>query len=201
MLLAGPSGSGKSRLAARLQEQHGWPLVRLDDFYRDLDDPDLPRSASLGIVDWDDPASWDEQGARDALDRLVRTGRTATPVYDIATSRAVGTTELTARPDDLVLAEGIFAAELAGPLRERGLLHAAYVIHRPRLVTFALRLGRDLRERRKPPTVLLRRGIALMRAEPQVVAAQVAKGCVPRSHRQVAEELSRVVAADQTATG
>ncbi len=190
VLLAGPSGSGKSRLAARLQAQHGWPLVRLDDFYRDEDDPAAPRSTSLGIVDWDDPASWNEDAAVAALEELVRTGRTRTPVYDIAASRAVGTAELTARPTDLILAEGIFAAELVGPLRDRGLLREAYVIHRPRILTFALRLVRDLREHRKPPLLLLRRGLALLRAEPGIIAAQVAKGCVARSPRDVADELA-----------
>ena len=189
MVLAGPSGAGKSRLAARLQAAHGWPILRLDDFYRDLNDPAAPRSATLGIVDWDDPASWDGVAALAALEDLVCTGRASTPVYDIATSRATGTTEVTARPDDLVLAEGIFAAELIAPLRAHGLLRAAYVIHRPPVLTFVLRLVRDLRERRKPPGVLLRRGIALMRAEPAVVARQVAAGGVPRPPRAVEAEL------------
>ena len=39
VVLAGPSGAGKSRLAERL----GLPVLRLDDFYKDGDDPSLPR--------------------------------------------------------------------------------------------------------------------------------------------------------------
>ena len=52
VLVAGPSDNGKSRLtlASRL------PQVRLDDFYHDADHPGLPRT--LGIPDWDDPATW-----------------------------------------------------------------------------------------------------------------------------------------------
>jgi uridine kinase len=42
-----------------------------------------------------------------------------------------------------------------------------------------LRLYRDLREQRKPPLFLLRRGIWLARREPDLVAALVAKGCTP----------------------
>ena len=106
VVLAGPSGAGKSRLAARLHAGHGWPIFRLDDFYRDEDDPTVPRREDLGIVDWDHPASWDADRAVASLCELVDTGRTRTPVYDISTSRAVGHRELTARPDDLVLAEG-----------------------------------------------------------------------------------------------
>lgn len=192
MILAGPSGSGKSRLAAGLATRHGWPIVRLDDFYRNEDDPAMPRSAALGIVDWDDPTSWDGGAALQALEDLVCTGSARMPRYDLSLSRAVGESTLTVDRDALILAEGIFAAELVGPLRRHGLLRAAYVIHRPRQVTFLLRLVRDLRERRKPPRVLLRRGWGLMRAEPGVVAAQVALGAVPRSPRAVEAELGAV---------
>lgn len=190
VLLAGPSGSGKSRLADRLHATHRWPVLRLDDFYRDGDDPDLPLSPDLGIPDWDDPASWDAEAACHALAELVAAGRTRTPDYDIATSRAVGHREITAGPDDLVVAEGIFAAEIVDRLRAHGLLHSAWCVRHHRLQTFALRLVRDLRERRKPPLTLLRRGLRLLRDEPAVVAALVARGARPASPRQVERALS-----------
>src|SRR5690606_25731835 len=85
LLLSGPSGSGKSRLARRLHARHGGPLVQLDDFYREGDAPDLPMSP-LGLVDWDDVRSWDLHAAVDALERLCRTGRADVPLYDISTS-------------------------------------------------------------------------------------------------------------------
>ncbi|MFC8501860.1 uridine kinase [Pedococcus sp. NPDC057267] len=179
VVLAGPSGAGKSRLAARLHDAHGWPIVRLDDFYRDEDDPAMPRSAELGIVDWDHPDSWNREAAVEALATLVSTGSAATPVYDIGLSRAVGTTVVSAGPDDLVLTEGIFAAEIIADLSERGLLAGAYCVHHHRLLTFAYRLLRDLSERRKPPWTLVRRGLALMRDEPRVVARQEALGARP----------------------
>ena len=75
IVLAGPSGAGKSRLAERL----GLPVLRLDDFYRDLDAPGLPlvtEGANAGMVDWDDPRSWDHDAAVAALEELCRTGRT-----------------------------------------------------------------------------------------------------------------------------
>ena len=99
-----------------------------------------------------------------------------TPVYDISLSRAVGTAVVTARADDLVLAEGIFAAEIIPDLRERGLLAGAYCVHHHRFVTFVWRLLRDLSERRKPPWTLVRRGLALMRDEPRVVSRQESLG-------------------------
>jgi uridine kinase len=163
--------------------------VRLDDFYRDEDDPAMPRSRELGIIDWDDPASWDAEAAVAALERLVSTGAVSTPVYDISLSRAIGRRELRCRADDLVLAEGIFAAEVIGELRGRDLLAAAYCVHRPRLLTFCWRLLRDLSEHRKPALTLLRRGVALMRAEPDVVARQAELGARPVRPTTVEAEL------------
>jgi uridine kinase len=176
VVLAGPSGAGKSRLAARLQTAHGWPIIRLDDFYRDDDDPAMPRSEELGIVDWDHPDSWNRDAAVAALATLVETGEVKTPVYDISRSRAFDTTTVHAAPHDLILAEGIFAAEIIADLRERGLLAGAYCVHHHRAVTFVWRLLRDLSEHRKPPWTLVRRGLALMRDEPRIVARQESLG-------------------------
>jgi uridine kinase len=154
-------------------------MFRLDDFYRDEDDPAMPRSEGLGIVDWDHPDSWDADRAIASLCELVDTGRTETPDYDISRSRAVGHRVVTAGPEDLVLAEGIFAAEVVARLREAGLLHSAWCVHHRPAVTFVRRLARDLKERRKPPLVLVRRGLALMRAEPDIIRRQEDLGARP----------------------
>jgi uridine kinase len=176
VVIAGPSGSGKSRLTARLHAEHGWPVFRLDDFYKDGDDPTLPMAPGLGIPDWDDVRSWNLDAALAALTTLVDTGTTQCPVYDLATSRATGHHVVTCGPHDLVLAEGIFAAETISALRRAGLLHSAWTLsHRP-VVNFARRLSRDLAERRKPPHVLLRRGVALLRGERALVERQRALG-------------------------
>lgn len=172
VVLAGPSGSGKSHLAERL----ALPVLRLDDFYRDGDDPDLP--SAFGIVDWDDPASWNCEAAVEATVALCRNGCVEVPRYDIPTSRAVGHYVVEAARTPLVIAEGIFAAETIPLLAASGVLADAIALtHRP-AVTFTRRLLRDLKEARKPPLTLLRRGMALMRAEPAIVARQVRLGAV-----------------------
>ena len=120
VVLAGPSGAGKSRLAARLSARHGWPTVRLDDFYRDGDDPALPM-LPIGLPDWDHPGSWHTEAAVTALEHLSAHGQVDVPTYDISTSRAQGRTTVTADHADVVLAEGIFAAEIVPHLQSRGL--------------------------------------------------------------------------------
>lgn len=179
IVVAGPSGTGKSFLAARLARAlTGLTVVRLDDFYRDADAPNLPRSP-IGIVDWDDPATWDADAAAAALQRLCTTGTTDLPVYDIPTSRATGTHTVRLDGARLVLAEGLFADCVVDRLRAAGLLADALCVRRPALVTFARRLRRDLAQRRKPPRVLVRRGVALLRAEPGVIDRCVRNGCTP----------------------
>lgn len=178
VILAGPSGSGKSHLAARL----GWTVLRLDDFYRDADEPDMPRS-SLGIVDWDDVASWNAVGAVDAIRSLCDVGVAEVPVYDIASSARTGSQTVT-RSSEQFIAEGLFAPAIVDMCREAGMLDAAICLRRNRMMTFVLRLVRDLREGRKSPLVLVRRGWRLMKDEPRIVADAVAHGCEPMTPRQ-----------------
>ncbi|MRJ75030.1 ATP-binding protein [Aeromicrobium sp. SMF47] len=177
VIVAGPSGSGKSHLAARL----GWPVLRLDDFYRDADAPHMPRS-TLGIVDWDHPDSWDAVTAVGTIAELCASGTAEVPVYDIAASRRTGTQTLHV-PDGQFIAEGLFAPIIVDACREAGLLRAAICLRRPASVTFALRLSRDLREGRKSPSVLVRRGWRLLQDEPRIVAEAVAHGCDPMTPR------------------
>ena len=175
MLLAGPSGSGKTHLA----EESGLPIVDLDHFYKNGDDPTAPRHPTLGIVDWDDPRSWDAEGALDVLEQLCRTGSAEVPVYDISRDGRVGTRTVDIGDAAAFVGTGIFAAELVEPARDRGLLLDAVVVKRSRVKNFLRRLRRDLREHRKPPLTLVRRGLTLLRAEPGVVARQTALGCRP----------------------
>jgi uridine kinase len=176
VVLAGPSGVGKSRLAA----QTGLPVLRLDDYYRSGDDPELPRishGANAGLVDWDDPRSWHHDEAVRAICELAATGRTVAPVYDIARNGPSGTHTVDLAGQRLFVAEGIFAQEVVRACQANDVLAAALCLRQQPLVTFWRRLTRDLREHRKPPVVLVRRGWALMRAQGRVIADAAALGC------------------------
>ena len=176
VVVAGPSGSGKSRLCRRL----GLPFVNLDDFYKDGDDATLPRVTLPGgevMVDWDDPGSWLCVEAADTLEQICRDGAAEVPVYEIAKDGRTGHRKIEIGGAAYFVAEGIFAQEVVALCRARGILADAVCVRNHPFVTFWRRLTRDLREHRKPPHLLLRRGWLLMRQEPRIVAHAVALGC------------------------
>ena len=176
IVIAGPSGSGKTRLCRRL----GLPVLNLDDFYKDGDDPTLPIIDLAGgapIVDWDSPVSWHLADAVDTIERLCLDATADVPTYDIAQSRRTGHHVLDLADARCFVAEGIFAQEVVAESRRRGLLADAICLTQHPVVTFFRRLSRDLREHRKPPGVLVRRGLRLLREQRRVVAHAEALGC------------------------
>ncbi|WP_326627857.1 MULTISPECIES: uridine kinase family protein [unclassified Streptomyces] len=188
VLLAGPSGSGKSSLAARTD----LPVLRLDDFYKEGDDPTLPLVPGSSDIDWDSAQSWDADAAVAAITELCRTGRTNVPVYDISTSSRVDREALHIERTPLFVAEGVFAAEIVERCQDLGVLADALCLRGRPTTTFRRRLLRDLREGRKSVPFLLRRGWRLMRAERRIVARQTALGAYPCGKQ---EALGRLAAA------
>lgn len=189
IVLAGPSGAGKSRLAERI----GLPVLRLDDYYKSAGDPGLPviaDGANAGLVDWDHPDSWLPAEAMDAVRRLCELGSADVPTYDIAHDGRTGHRLLELDGHPLFVAEGIFAQEIVPACREAGLLATAYCVRQHPFVTFWRRLTRDLREHRKPPLVLVRRGLALLRDQRRVVDHAVRLGCEPVTPDEALELIS-----------
>ncbi|MFI9152214.1 uridine kinase [Streptomyces sp. NPDC053367] len=172
VLLCGPSGSGKSLLAAR----SGLPVLRLDDFYKEGDDPTLPRVPGSSDIDWDHPDSWDADAAVAAIGELCRTGRTDVPVYDLSLSARTGAETVDIGRTAAFIAEGIFAAEIVERCRRQGLLADALCLSRGPVTTFRRRFLRDLKEGRKSVPFLLRRGWRLMRSERSIISRQTALG-------------------------
>jgi uridine kinase len=129
-------------------------------------------------VDWDHPDSWLAEEAVQAMRALCAEGCADVPVYDIAHDGRIGHRVLDLDGTGLFVAEGIFAQHVVAQCRAAGILAAAYCVTQHPLTTFFRRLVRDLRERRKPPLVLVRRGWALMRGQSRVVADAVSRGCV-----------------------
>ena len=143
--------------------------------------PGSTAGANAGLVDWDHPGSWlPRRRARGRSTRLCRDGRADVPVYDIARDGRCGCTRSsTSAARRASWPRGSSPRRSSPPAATRGLLAAAYCVRQHPCVTFWRRLTRDLREHRKPPLVLVRRGLALMRDQRRVVARAVALGCVP----------------------
>lgn len=196
MLLCGPSGSGKSLLAAR----SGLPVLRLDDFYKEGDDPTLPRVTGSSDIDWDHPDSWDADAAVAAIEELCRTGRTDIPVYDLSLSARTGADSIDIGRTPAFIAEGIFAAEIVGRCREAGVLADALCLSRGPVTTFRRRFLRDLKEGRKSVPFLLRRGWRLMRAERSIVARQSALGAHACDRDEALDRLAAAAAGRCAAT-
>ena len=192
ILLAGPSGSGKTSLLRRV----GAKRLKLDDFYRDGDEAGMPLvgggitggagsdRCEANRIDWDHPDSWDAERAMRAILDLCAVGRTEVPIYSIPDNAVVGRAGLDIGRAHAFVAEGIFAAELIDRCRAEGVLAAALVLRRPRPATWWFRLRRDLAERRKPPAVLLRRGLRLALEEPERIQDWMERGCRAVSRRQ-----------------
>ncbi|MFF3498840.1 uridine kinase [Streptomyces sp. NPDC003247] len=196
VLLCGPSGSGKSLLAAL----SGLPVLRLDDFYKEGDDPTLPQVAGSSDIDWDHPGSWDADTAVAAITDLCRTGRTNVPVYDIALSARTGAETVGIGRTPLFIAEGIFAAEIVARCRDLGVLADALCLSRGPVTTFRRRFLRDLKEGRKSVPFLLRRGWRLMRAERSIVARQTALGAYACDRDEALGRLAAAAAGDSATT-
>ncbi len=196
MLLCGPSGSGKSLLAAR----SGLPVLRLDDFYKEGDDPTLPLVAGSSDIDWDHPGSWDADTAVASIVELCGTGRTNVPVYDLSLSARTGADAIEFGRTPLFIAEGIFAAEIVNRCRELGVLADALCLSRGPVKTFRRRFLRDLREGRKSVPFLLRRGWRLMRAERSIVARQTALGAHACDRDEALGRLAAAAAGHRTPT-
>jgi uridine kinase len=129
----------------------------------------------------------------ETIARLVHEGKAEVPVYALGADRRVDSRTLDLAGSPLFVAEGIFAAEIVAECRRRGLVAAAYALRRPRGATFLRRLARDLAEQRKAPRLLLRRGLWLLRAEPEVLRRQTGLGAEAARAGQVLRRVTRLL--------
>lgn len=186
ILLAGPTASGTQKLSAR----SGLPTVPLDHFYLDPDHPGLPRRD--GVVDWEDPRSWDADAALVALTSLAYRGEAEIP--SSSTPRSQREERHTREVGDapVILAEGVFAAELIAPLTAAGLLAGALVLHRPAPLALFLRLARGIREARTPVSRLIRHGSFRPQRDRDDLPRRHDAGLRPCGRRQAARLISQL---------
>jgi uridine kinase len=128
ILLAGPSGSGKTTTAnliadavrARGEESL---VVSLDDFYRDYDDPNYPRT-QCGERDLECPEALKLDELSTMLSDMAAGKSFKLPKYDFKLGRCVSVAEHSPMPDGCLIIEGLHALnpQISSKLRREWVL-------------------------------------------------------------------------------
>lgn len=180
--LAGPSGSGKSVLAAALRAHLGpahCTILPVDNYYRDLSHLSLEARSK---VNFDQPEALDADRVRADLNSLIRGEATSCPIYDFAI-HGPGPGQVRMNPAPLILVEGIFALGLPN-LRE--MFDHRWYVDLDSGICLERRLIRDVQSRGRSPEEVIQRFEAFVRpallrhVEPQrQVADLVLDGALP----------------------
>ena len=111
ILLCGPSASGKTTSAKRIQTQlqkmgQSAAHISLDDFYRPHSEmPFWPD----GARNFESPECLDLKRFAACVQTLLQTGEADSPIYDFKEIRGDQTVRLTYRPGDVLIVEGLHA--------------------------------------------------------------------------------------------
>jgi len=120
VLIAGPSGSGKSYISRHLASLIGFPVVSIDRFF--LNENNVP----LEYLDGDYVRQWESPGAIDVdylilcLKEIIRGNKIDYPIYSYENNQRCGYEELHIRGGCFIL-EGLNTLWFSGILREEGL--------------------------------------------------------------------------------
>lgn len=174
LLMAGPSAAGKSTLAEDIKKFAGDRKVSVfpgDMYYRDYDDPTLPKTR-IGSVYWDDPQALHFDEMAGAIAQLIHDGRADIPVYDFGAVRP-GTEPSTVKSkgmrldkvtptrlgdDDILIIDSIHAAnpQIIAKLKELDLPHATIYLDAQRAEDrLVRRMVRDYETRGRDPRMTL----------------------------------------------
>lgn len=128
LLLAGPSGAGKTTTANLLADAvrargHGSTVISLDDFYLDGEDPRYPRLAD-GSRNMECAEALDLAGIARTLSDILAGRSFTVPKYDFKTAAPIGENTYPAFTDGCVIIEGLHALnpKIAGDLPREALL-------------------------------------------------------------------------------
>lgn len=128
VLLAGPSGAGKTTTANLLADAirvqgHAGLVLSLDDFYLDSTDPSYPRNAD-GTRNMECAEALDLGAVRATLSDILAGRPFSVPKYDFKRSARTGVTDYPALTDGCVVIEGLHALnpKIAGELSTDALL-------------------------------------------------------------------------------
>lgn len=142
--IAGPSCSGKTTLAKQLSEKlitgkidHA--NITADDYFKDIDDPSLPRMNGFPLFDHPDAYDIDLLH-KNVFDLMIFSKPVREPIYDLSKNKRMSETREIA-PHRVIIVEGLFAIHAMAEIRK----------HIPALVTvyvdanYSTRLARRMK--------------------------------------------------------
>ncbi|MHC9539362.1 MAG: uridine kinase [Vulcanimicrobiota bacterium] len=146
LILAGPSSGGKSTLIAQVKEfadKAGRKAVDLqgDMYFRDIDDPDYPRTPDKATLYWDSIEAVDVKRFKEDISTLIQNGSADVPIYNFTDTRPGGwrlpdvkfkgyreekPRHMEIGNDDILVIDSLHAAnrEIISHLNSLGLAHA-----------------------------------------------------------------------------
>ncbi|MDQ7824139.1 MAG: hypothetical protein RDV48_15160 [Candidatus Eremiobacteraeota bacterium] len=146
LILAGPSSGGKSSLIEQVKEfaeQAGRRAVELqgDMYFKDIDDPNYPRTPDNRSLYWDSIEAVDINRFKEDISELIRSGSADVPVYNFTDTRPGGwrlpdvrftgfreekPRHMEIGDDDILVIDSLHAAneEIISHLDRLGLAHA-----------------------------------------------------------------------------
>lgn len=111
ILITGRSCSGKTTLAEKIRKEfeHLNPtVIHQDDWYKDL--PDIERTFD-GYVNMETERAFEVTEFQRDIDKLLRSGETIIPRYEVATNRRLAK-DVTIKDSDLVIIEGLHVLDI-----------------------------------------------------------------------------------------
>ena len=189
--VAGPSCAGKSEISNKLASVLNAPILSLDSYYRQLDEPSYDERAKSNF---DAPDALDSELLLTQVRSLAAGSAIQKPIYDFTCHNRSAEAEFVI-PQDFLIVEGLFALYWPEIRRLYSLRVFVNVDHE---TCFERRLVRDVRERGRTPESVREQYAATVRpmADKYVIPTSAhadirLDGCqpIPRSAAKVLDHI------------
>lgn len=154
LLIAGPTGSGKSMLSKKLSEEMSVPRLCLDNYFKDEKQMELV-IPELNIRQWDSPECYQWNLLIKNLQDIFNGKVAKIPVFSHKHSKQIGWSNLTLYKTPLIL-EGLYSMspEILDVVRSMRLKTFSIFLDIPEEVRWQRKYDRDVLQRNENPSTL-----------------------------------------------